>query len=45
MRTVKQRQTFRDKREEEEGGRKGGREEGRERNDMEQYFLKHLTIP
>ena len=41
MRTVKQRQTFRDKREEEEGGR----EEGRERNDMEQYFLKLLTIP
>ena len=29
MRTVKQRQTFRDKREEEEGGRKGGREGGR----------------
>ena len=26
MRTVKQRQTFRDKREEEEGGREGGRE-------------------
>ena len=29
MRTVKQHQTFRDKREEEEGGREGGREEGR----------------
>ena len=43
MRTVKQRQTFRDKREE-EGGREGGKE-GRERNYMEQYFLKHLTIP